>query len=283
MGSIYKITCKPTGLVYIGQACDTKTKCGKPYRYGAEGRWSDHVSSSKKQKTPLACAIQTYGREQFSVSTLEHGVDGELDALEAKWIHHYKCIHPLGLNVARHARSKHHIATALQEHYKGSVADAIIRPIRRDGEYRLVHVYLHKKDGATERLCFGQNADTTFLDAMDEARAFVASLECPVIQENTTSCILADKYATKLAALEGKEITKVRITSASKLVAVYITTSDMTSYKDQIRICFGGKHVSSEDAYNTAQEFIELLKLKDETPVDDSYQSKSATGDSHER
>lgn len=52
-GIIYQITCKSTNLKYIGQATNLKYKNGKPYNYGAKGRWSDHLCASKTRNTPF--------------------------------------------------------------------------------------------------------------------------------------------------------------------------------------------------------------------------------------
>jgi hypothetical protein len=85
---------------------------------------------------------------------------------------------------------------------------------------------------------------------MKDAQHFAEELECPVREENE-----------RVAQFKDKVITKLRITSASKLIAVYVTTSEITSYKEQIRICFGGKTISPEKAYEKAREFIDELLI----------------------
>jgi group I intron endonuclease len=271
-GSIYKITCKPTGKVYVGQTCDFKIRNDIAYNYGPTGRWVDHVSSAKRTDTPLAQAIREYGKEEFELDVLEQDILEKLDELEAKWIRKLDCIWPNGLNVAGHSRNKHHLSTTLQDHYKDITLKCSIRPIKRDGEYRLVYLVLQLKDGQSVRLTFGQNSSASYETALKDAKIFASGIGCPVEEQ-------IGKYDTKLKQLEGKSITKVRITTASKLIAVYITTSDMTSYKEQIRICFGGKTVSSEDAYNEALAFIELLDLDETCTIENSIPSKLATGD----
>lgn len=249
-GSIYKITCKPTGLSYVGQTCDIKYRHEKPYNYGPKGRWSDHVSSAKKSSTPLAKAIQEHGRDQFVVETLESDLLERLDELEAKWIMRLNTIVPNGYNVLSHSRDKHRTESTIQNHYKPLVTSATLRPIRKDGIFALVYVNLSMKDGTQQRLAFGQESGKSFEDAMKEARQFVDQVGCPIRNENE-----------RIAQFDEKVITKIRITSASKLVAVYVTTSDMTSYKEQVRICFGGKTVSREEAYRNACEFVDELVL----------------------
>lgn len=271
-GSIYKIKCKPTGKLYVGQTCDFKFRNNIAYNYGPIGRWSDHVSSSKRTDTPLAQAIREYGEDAFELEVLEQDLLEKLDELEAKWISELDCIWPNGLNIATHSRNKHHLSTTLQEHYKDISLKGIIRPIKRDGVYRLVYLVLTLKDGTSVRLCFGQNSTSDFKSALEEARAFATGIGCPIEE-------LSSKYDNKIKHVEDKEITKVRITTASKLIAVYITTSDMKSYKEQIRICFGGKTISQEDAYSEAMQFIELLNLDEKCTIENLISSKLATGD----
>ena len=249
-GSIYKITCKPTGLSYVGQTGDIKYRKETPYNYGPKGRWSDHVSSAKKSGTPLAKAIQEYGRDEFTVEVLESDVLERLDELEAKWIMQLNTVVPNGLNVLSHSRDKHRSQTTIQHHYKAIVASVSLRPIRRNGVYALVYVNLHMKDGTEQRLCFGQEGSKSFEEAMKDAQHFAKELECEIRPENE-----------RVAQFKDKAITKLRITSASKLIAVYVTTSEMTSYKEQIRICFGGKTISPEKAYEKAREFIDELLI----------------------
>lgn len=271
-GSIYKLICEPTGKVYVGQTCDFKIRKGIAYNYGPTGRWVDHKSSAKRKDTPLAQTIRKYGEDAFKLEVLEQDLLEKLDELEAKWITELDCVWPKGLNVATHCRNKHHSSTTLQDYYKEIAVKGSIRPIKRDGTYRLVYLVLTLKDGKSVRLCFGQNANADYETALSDARAFATGIECPIEELNS-------KYDLKLKQFEDNEITKVRITTASNLIAVYFTKSNTTSYKDQIRICFGGKTVSKEDAYNEALQFVELLDLDEECIIEDLIPSKLATGD----
>lgn len=277
-GSVYKITCIPTGKVYVGQTTDVKFKNGKPYNYGPDGRWSDHVSSSKKTNTPLSQAIQEYGRDKFTIEILETDLLEKLDELEAKWINKLKCIVPDGLNVVRHSRNKHHSVTTLQEHFKGKVETISLRPIKNKGEYKLVYLILTLKDGEKRRITFGQDGKIGFEEALENANEFAKGLECPLVKENFTSEKVGDRMKTKLAEINKKEICKIRITTASSLIAVYIRSSDMKSYKDEIRICFGGKKIPVEIAYDNALEFVELINKTADCTIEDSTPKKSATG-----
>jgi group I intron endonuclease len=261
-GSIYKLTCVPTGLAYIGQTCDIKYRGNKPYNYGPSGRWSDHVSNAKRSKTALSKAILEHGRDKFTVEVLETDILERLDELEAKWIERLNTVVPNGYNVMVHSREKHRLESTLANHYSHLTNSATIRPICRNGIQSLVYVVLHMKDGTSQRLCFGQDGKKTFEQVLEEAKEFVGQVKCPVRYED-------DKISAKLEQFVGKVITKIRITTASALVAVYVTTSEMTRYTEQIRICFGGKIVSQEKAYEAAKKFIDMLGVTTDCKIED--------------
>ncbi len=271
-GTIYKITCASTGLSYIGQTTDYKYRDGKPYNYGPSGRWSDHVSSARTATTPLANAIHEHGRDKFVITELEKGRLDSLDELEAKWIESENTLIPFGLNVVKHSRNKHHQTSTLSKHYKGKTEYCSLRAIKNHGVNSLVYLILKMDDGSSQRLVFGQNKEHSFDDALQLARDFADELECPI--EEKLDDDLATKHAELLKQLEGKTITKVQITTASKLIAVYITTSEMKSYKEKIRVCFGGKTISNEEAYLTALDFVKLLTLSIDCAMVDSISSQ---------
>jgi hypothetical protein len=64
----------------------------------------------------------------------------------------------------------------------------------------------------------------------------------------------------------------VRITSASQLIGVYIKTEDSKSYKDDIRICFGGKTINKNEALMMANTFVDLLNINDYSIVETTQQ-----------
>jgi hypothetical protein len=125
-------------------------------------------------------------------------------------------------------------------------------------------------DGTTQRLCFGQNKKHDFETAMEKAKQFVSVIGCPWSEETEDP-----KYTSVINKINGRVITKIRLTTASKLIAIYITTSGMDSYKDQIRVCFGGKTISHEEAYLTAMDFIQSLNISDTTEVQDQIHQSS--------
>jgi hypothetical protein len=279
-GYIYKITCKATGKHYIGQAREYKHKHGKPYRYGIQGRWGDHVSSSKQSQSEFASAIRRYGKDGFTVEELEKSTLNNLDASEAKWISQYNSVVPHGYNTARHSQNKHRESSNIHEFFKGDVVNASLRKIHKGTQLSLVYVILTLKDSTQRRIVFGNNKDDTFERAWKDANTFVQKLDCPYSEDTSFSANPLERYAEKIQSFSEKQIIKIRITSASQLIAVYVTTSDTKSWKDQTRVCFGGKTICKEAAYELACLFVEQLPKTNLTVIEDSYRCPQQAADS---
>lgn len=286
-GFIYEVYCKDTGKSYVGQTKEFKARKGKPFRYGIQGRWSDHISSAKcgRSTTPLAQAILQYGQQAFELKELQKASADELDVLEAKWIEKLGTLVPKGYNVCAHSHNHYLNTMSLVDLYRDKVISAVLRPIRKDGVYALMYVILRSKEGDIERMVFGQGVRKSFENARDEALAFVKAVGCPYIEETTNSLTPLERYSTKLKQFEGKIVKRIRITTASNLVAVYVTTEGAKSYKDQVRICFGGKVVPQDVAYELAWEFVNALHKNESTILEDHIRgpqqvaaSKAETG-----
>ena len=262
-GVIYQITCNSTKLKYIGQATNFKYKNDKPYNYGATGRWNDHVSTSKTRDTPLCNVIKQYGKKDFTIEVIEEAPLDSLDEREAYWMSKLNTIHPNGYNIATHSRNRHRDTSNLDVFYKDRVKSALISPIKKDGEFKMAYVYLTLKDDSQERLAFGQKSDSTYEDAINEVNEFITKLKCPYTTSTNYSNTLSERYASKLIEFKDKEITSVHITTASKLIAVYIGTSEMKLNSEYKRICFGGKTITKEDAYDIAKQFVAELNIPD--------------------
>jgi hypothetical protein len=277
-GFIYRITCANTGKKYIGQAKEFKYKNGKPFRYGIQGRWSDHVSSAKAGgTTPLANAIVQYGADAFILEEIVKATLTELDALEAEWIQKANTVVPNGYNSCAHSRNRHRTTSSLCDIYIDRVQSATLNPIHRDGVLKLNYVKLLLKDGTRERIVFGQKAGTTYEEARKEAIEFLQKIGCPYEEDTVNSSIPSQRYSLKVKQFEGQQITRIRITTASSLVAVYVSVPG----KPQTRICFGGKTTTKEIAYGLAQEFVDALPKNETTTIEDLFRSPqqvAATG-----
>lgn len=276
MGSIYQIRNIITGKLYIGQTQDTKTRDGISYKYGISGRWSDHVSSAfRGAKTPLAEAICTHGADDFEVTCLERNVDERnLDEREAHWIAHYNTTVPDGYNVMKHSRCKHRNDTTIADHYIETTTKVRINSVKRNGTLRIVHVYLDQEDKDPVRFVFGQGKDSTFETAYEEAQRFVvpfAERGVEIFAEESDDPLR--KYREKIEQFWNVSVERIRIAPFNHLIALHVKTSDSNT-----RICFGGKTVSKEKAYEIAQAVKdEIIIRHPDAKVQDDV-SRSATG-----
>ena len=243
---IYKITCIPENRVYVGQTQKFKHKDGKPYRYGIAGRWCDHVSSSRVKESPLSLAIQEHGADQFTHEMLEQVSEGTADEREAYWIQHLNSQVPQGFNVKSHSRCKHRETTSIASLYLNSATEVEQRVIKREGVPRLVYVYV-TLPSEKKRFVFGQTKGSLFEDTLEESNAFVKLFEESGVHI---------KYETTRTQFATQELRKIRLVPFNKtMVAVYITPKSGLRQ----RTCFGGKHVSFEDATKLALEFVNGL------------------------
>lgn len=269
-GSIYRITCLTTGLCYVGQTRDTKTKGGKPYAYGITGRWNDHVSSSSKHSNPLSRAIHEYGSQNFSIEPLETNIsEDKLDEREAHWIAELNTIVPNGYNKMRHGRCRHRPATSLAQFYVPTTVSIRLRQIKQNGEPHLIYVYLAQRNGTEVRITFGQGASSGYTDAVNDAKEFVSHFNVPI--EASASVFQPDayEYEDKLSRYDDVTISRIRVAKFNSMAAVYI---------DKDRICFGGKSVDYNTAVEKAWTFAKLLHNRHPDAVLLNDASKSATG-----
>lgn len=91
-GFIYKLTCKSSGKIYIGQTIQT-----------VEERWKQHIrdaySKIRSRCINLENAIKYYGKNNFDIEIIVETIQNDLDKLEYKYIKEYDCISPKGYNL----------------------------------------------------------------------------------------------------------------------------------------------------------------------------------------
>lgn len=241
--SVYRITCSVTGKSYVGQTQEFKSRNGVPYNYGLTGRWCDHVSTSKHSDTPLHTAIREHGPNAFTMTCLETTTEDKIDSREAYWIHQLQTLVPNGYNVASHSRCKHRSGTNVADLYPDATA-VELRIIQRNGVPHIVYVYVDTPAGR-KRLTFGQGKHDVFENVLQEAQEVVEEY-----RKRGVRVLDSDKRTPFLA----QQLRRIRIVPYNKtMVAVYITDQE----GKQSRICFGGKHVSYDDAKDQALQFIE--------------------------
>lgn len=84
--SIYKITNKLNGKIYIGQSID-------PF-----SRFKQHCWNCKDYTSLISRAIQKHGKENFSFEILETDIEN-YNEREKYWIKYFNCIDPNGYNL----------------------------------------------------------------------------------------------------------------------------------------------------------------------------------------
>jgi hypothetical protein len=275
-GSIYKLTCKTTNKSYIGQTADLTKHNNKIYEYGPIKRFNAHISASKHKKNPLSIEIQTYGKDDFTIEILERSELEKLDELEAKWISELNTVVPNGLNAYRHGKNKFHESSTLQSYFIPLAIKCVISPIKEKGIYKKVYLKITLNDNTVRRIAFGPK-NSTIKENYENAKKFCKDFNCPIIEENYTSEELDKRYKTKLNQYIENPATKIRITTAANLIAVYINSDKERLYKNQKKICFGGVTVSKQEAYKTAIIFVNLLNKEKTCIIDDIISQQQAT------
>lgn len=114
-GHIYKITCKETNKVYIGQTYSHIKNHGKYRPAGYLKRFASHISEAiintkKKQCTYLNNAIRKYGKDNFCCKLIKVCEISELDEYEKKYIIKYNSLYPDGYNLTHGGKGAMYVA-----------------------------------------------------------------------------------------------------------------------------------------------------------------------------
>jgi group I intron endonuclease len=244
LGCIYRVTCIVTSKSYIGQAKLVKYKNGKPYRYGATGRWSDHVSSARQtaRAYPIFEAIRTHGEKNFTHEILEVVPLENLDTKETHYIEQYNTLVPFGYNVTEHMPNPHTAdrVQLIEEKYGETEVDAsVIESTQGMLQLQIEHKY----------------------------------------QDSLKS--LTGREITKIRIATAKNTSAKRQSGANinyTCVTVYVYTADMKYAKDALKFRFGGVKSSISEAHNDAMEFVRLIPVTaGKTEILDQVQTKSLT------
>jgi hypothetical protein len=163
----------------------------------------------------------------------------------------------------------------LAEHYLPTTTKVRLSVIKAKGNPKLVYVYLDQGEKEAVRLVFGQSAQSSFEEAMEEAQKFAAIFAekgIDVFEEDIKDPL--HKYTEKIEQLRYTTIERIRVAKFNHLVALHIKTSDGTQ-----RMCFGGKTISPTDAYKIATNVKNKIMETHTNVLLEDNMSKSATGD----
>ena len=263
-GIIYSLTCKTTGKSYIGKSRDFKyTNSDVPYRYSLERKWKEHISHNCG--TPIHRAIVEHGSDDFIVTELTRGLLTDLPRMQDEIIAFNNTLVPNGYNVPN-VRSENKEIADVAKFYIETAASVEVNPIKRNGKNASVYVYVQDEDEDKPRanFRFGEANEGTYQTAVAEAMKFIEPFQekgIPVHIHPEISGIedRLSKYHPKLAAFQGKNITKIIITKqkwpsfTSIVIQIFVG-------KKKTQLSFGGKTIDFNDAYDTAKLFINRIK-----------------------
>ncbi len=121
---IYKITCKVTEKIYVGQAVSHILNSGQYRRYGMIKRFNGHVSEAfstkKNQCHYLNNAIRKYGKNNFIVELLDRCYLKDSDTTESLYIQKLQSMFPNGYNLKLGTKT-----TYLSEEGRKRVSDGV--------------------------------------------------------------------------------------------------------------------------------------------------------------
>lgn len=257
---IYVLTCQKTDKEYIGQTCTHKKTRGKWYKYGTSQRLVEHFGAAKRNRTtPIARAIRKYGIEAFTINELERCEMEMADERESHYILKNKTLVPNGYNVQKQARINNGLLLP-----ESDVIDAEIKGIRQNGKLAKVRVLLSLKgEKEKRRFMFGTYPDT-FSQSLADAKEFcerVNPKNLVLHSSLTESEEIWWPYKEKIDQLDNENVQRIRATLfLKKMVRIHIRTKEMTSYKQEKLITFGGKTIPKEKAISIANSVVAELR-----------------------
>lgn len=284
---VYKITCVENGRSYIGQCKMFKNNRGHIHPSGIENRWIRHqVESQKNNETPFMNAIRTHGVDKFVIESLWVGDINDVDEMEKAMIEKHNTLVPHGYNVQKMSHSSVPILNKLSSDTVEATENpnlpefkvnrdmiekthrVTVNAIRKQGEPHLIYIYIYLKDGEHIRLARYQRCGRTFDDIWRESIEFVEQFKKVGIEVVIDPNAILDPsamapYLKKAEDINKLDIARVRIATMKQrdfvLVAVYVDTVEKRSRP--YRVTFGGKTISLLEAYETAKQFVKLIKI----------------------
>ncbi|AHH01934.1 group I intron GIY-YIG endonuclease [Pithovirus sibericum] len=235
LGCIYCVVCPDDGnRFYIGQAKLYKHKNGEPYNYGALGRWSDHVSSSRESVIGsnylFHQAIRKFGPSKFKISILEVRPLDDLKQVESIYITHYK-------------------ATEVGYNSNLGLLGSSCRPRSEVSSLR----QLMTLDQLTE---FCSQVKLELENHLNEHYKRLQKLE----GETVTRIRIATSKGISAKRQNGQDHKYVK-------VMVYVQTENRPLSRNAIPFAFGGLHISVPDAHKNALSFVSEIQIGENVPV----------------
>jgi group I intron endonuclease len=283
-GHIYLITNTETKKMYVGQTVCFRRSGNKLVPFGYLKRFEEHIhSTTKKLVSVLGKDIVRYGRNAFIVELLEECDVEDLDTRERHWIDTHNTMYPNGYNILygapyvmnEIARSK--VSSSLTAFFANievrqmysalhknnfkplssfNIQGIEVHPIKQNGEYKIVYMYIHYHDAPHQRRRYG-GIHEPFDEALERCCADAMN-----IMHGDVSKIHLDNSRVQKAqeVLKDRVVQTINLTihtmGSNRLVSANVKHTDMNG--DDVlkkRYVFGGKTVDIESAYQSAIEF----------------------------
>lgn len=257
---IYIVTCQDTGKCYVGQTVNLKKCRGRFYKYGISQRLVEHFGAARRKRTtPIAKAIRQYGVESFSIEELERCDMRMADEMESYHIKKCRTLVPEGYNVQKQARISSGLTLS-----ENIVSLAEIKGIKKGETVTKVRVLLTVENEENKRRFMFGSSGEDFEKSLKEAEEFCKQVNSKHIVFHS-SLVKSDNlwwpYKEKIDSLDGVKINKVRATRfRGTMVRIHIRTGEMTSYKQEKLITFGGKTILKESAHMIALAVVKELE-----------------------
>lgn len=269
--NIYKITCLETNKIYIGQT-----------KHSIRERWLHHLRMSKYKSElhPITREIDKLGKDNFKIELVETCEYEQRFKRENYWIDTYQSLYPKGYNKIKNTEYRD-IKPLLEDHLVEAEMIEII-PIKNSGVYNRIYVQftfdLDKFGIDNEENLYNirydyKNDQENFKDFMykiiqQTQEKYSGIIPIKLNQKlNFESDVLCN-YRDKINEVMKIKIEKIKISTVKSnelvLCVIYITNRDNPGWKNQKKMCFGGKNVPIKDAIQIGKKFCqELLNLCD--------------------
>ena len=251
-GIVYVIINQLDGKQYVGQTKTHKKIRDKWYKYGITQRFTEHVGSARRERTtPIATAINSNGADMFLIDEIERCDLSELNARESHYIKKYNTLVPNGYNVQKQSGQV----------VEDGCLKVTLKGISRNGMKSLVRAYI-KYPNHTDRLSFHGE---TFSEAIERARIHFEQLDSTIVCEHSSlkeNTALWWPYKEKIDQFNNRQVNRIRVSlfGTQNLIRVEVRTDEMKSWKEQVRLVFGGKKIQLNDALATALAVVTKIE-----------------------
>jgi len=144
-----------------------------------------------------------------------------------------------------------------------------INPIKNNGDYKINYLYITDDQDKISRVRIGGKF-INYEDSLNRTINIGKQLLQGDLSKLKISTLISDKdnelsrYSDKIELYKNKNIIKIQLKkhkhTHNYVVSVFLTLPETMSWKDKVKIVFGGKNIEFVDAHKIAMQFIEQIK-----------------------